>query len=405
MADKPRQGNTLAGTRLWPLLALNFFMADMQSGIGPFVGVFLLQHGWASGLIGTAMTVGNVAGMLITTPVGAFIDASRHKRLWVIIPGAAVVAASFIILVRQDFWAVAVSQIATSVAGAAIVPAVTGITLGIVRQRGFNRQNGLNQAFNHAGNMVGAALSGYLGWQFGYLAVFLLAALFGVIAIICVLMIPHGSINDRAARGSKEDDPESQPSAFRVLLRHKPLLVLSLALAAFQLGSAAIVPLYGMAAVSGGKANGPSFVASTIVIAQGVMVVTSLIGMRAAEGRNYWPIILVSFLAMPVRGVLAYFLTGWWGVIPVQVLDGIGAGLQSVAVPGLVARSLNGTGRINLAQGAVITIQGAGAALSPALGGWFAQWLGFAPAFLLLAGLGLTAVVVWIVLGPAVKQY
>jgi predicted MFS family arabinose efflux permease len=136
---------------------LEFFMADMQSGIGPFIGVFLLQHGWASGLIGTAMTVGNVADMLITTPVGAFSDASRHKRLWVIIPGAAVVAASFIILVRQDFWAVAVSQIATSVAGAAIVPAVTGITLGIVRQRGFNRQNGLNQAFNHAGNMVGAA--------------------------------------------------------------------------------------------------------------------------------------------------------------------------------------------------------------------------------------------------------
>jgi hypothetical protein len=43
---------------------------------------------------------------------------------------------------------VASSQIATSVAGAAIVPAVAGITLGIVRQRSFNRQNGRNQAFN-----------------------------------------------------------------------------------------------------------------------------------------------------------------------------------------------------------------------------------------------------------------
>lgn len=136
------------------------------------------------------MTVGNVAGMLITTPVGAFIDASRRKRNWVIIPGAAVVAASSIILLWQNFWAVAVSQIATSIAGAAIVPAVTGITLGIVRQRGFNRQNGLNQAFNHTGNMVGAALSGYLGWQFGYVAVFLLAAVFGAIAVACVLMIP-----------------------------------------------------------------------------------------------------------------------------------------------------------------------------------------------------------------------
>src|ERR1700742_2435258 len=120
--------------RLWPLLAVNFFMADMQSGIGPFVGVFLAQRGWDSGLIGTAMTIGNIAGMLITTPVGGFIDTSNHKRAWVIVPGAAVVAASSTILIWQSFWAVAASQVATSIAGAAIVPAVTGVTLGMVGQ-------------------------------------------------------------------------------------------------------------------------------------------------------------------------------------------------------------------------------------------------------------------------------
>src|SRR5579871_1720059 len=221
--------------RLWPLLAVNFFMADMQSGIGPFVGVFLAQRGWESGLIGTAMTIGNIAGMLITTPVGGFIDASRHKRAWVIVPGMALVAASSIILLWQNFWAVSASQIATSIAGAAIVPAVTSITLGMVGQRGFNRQNGRNQAFNHAGNMVGAALSGLLGWQFGYFAVFVLAAVFGVIAIASVLMIPPGQIDDRAARGSKEDDPDSQPHGLSVLVKHKPLLVLALALALFHL--------------------------------------------------------------------------------------------------------------------------------------------------------------------------
>src|SRR5437016_11786147 len=194
--------------RLWPLLALNFFMADMQSGIGPFVGVFLLERGWTSGLIGTALTIGNVAGMSITTPIGGFIDATSHKRAWVAIPGIAVVVASAVILIWQNFWAVATSQIATSVAGAAIIPAVTGITLGLVGQRGFNRQIGRNQAFNHAGNMVGAAASGVFGWQFGYFAVFLLAALFGAITVACVLMIPSDSIDDRRARGSKEDDPE-----------------------------------------------------------------------------------------------------------------------------------------------------------------------------------------------------
>jgi MFS family permease len=389
---------------LWPLLALNFFMADMQSGIGPFVGVFLLQRGWASGLIGTALTIGNVAGMAITTPFGGFIDATSHKRAWIIIPGSAVVAASAIILLSQDFWAVAVSQIATSIAGAAIVPAATGLTLGLVKQRGFNRQIGRNQAFNHAGNLVGAAASGYLGWRYGYVAVFLLAALFGVISVICVLLIPEQDIDHRAARGSREDDPDSQPSGFSVLLKHPPMLVLALALAAFHLGNAAIMPLYALAAVTE-QANGPSFVATTIVIAQGVMVIMSLVGTRAAETRNYWPVLLASFLALPLRGLLAYALTGWWGVLPVQILDGVGAGLQSVAVPGMVARSMHGTGRVNLGQGAVITVQGVGASLSPLLGGWLAQWIGYQSTFLLLGSFGLLAAAVWAGFRPAVRHY
>ena len=68
-----------------------------------------------------------------------------------------------------------------------------------------------------------------------------------------------------------------------------------------------------------------------------------------------------------------------WGVYPVQILDGVGAGLQSVAVPGLVARILDGTGRVNVGQGAVMTVQGLGASLSPALGGWIAQAIGYSP--------------------------
>jgi predicted MFS family arabinose efflux permease len=405
MASERSKQSQSRNPRLWPLLAINFFMADMQSGIGPFVGVFLAQRGWDSSLIGTAMTIGNIAGMLITTPVGGFIDTSNHKRAWVIVPGAAVVAASSIILLWQNFWAVAASQVATAIAGAAIVPAVTGITLGIVGQKGFNRQNGRNQAFNHAGNMVGAAASGFLGWYLGYFSVFLLAAAFGAVTIACVLMIPPDTIDHRTARGWKEDDPDSQPHALTVLLKHKVLLVLALALAVFHLGNAAIVPLYGISAVTGNQANGPGFVASIVVIAQGTMVIASLVGMRIAEKRNYWLLILVSFLMLPLRGLFACFLTGWWGVVPVEILDGIGVGLQSIAVPGMVARSLYSTGRVNLAQGAVITIQGAGAALSPALGGFIASWIGFSPAFLVLGGLGLAAAAIWVFLGAAVKQY
>src|SRR5580692_6440539 len=173
------------------LQSLNFFMADMQAGIGPFLGVFLLAHGWRSGLIGSVMTIGGVAGMLMTAPAGALVDATTRKRAYVIVSGIGAVLASMIILFSQSFWLVAASQVATAIAGAAIGPAVNGITLGIVRQAGFVRQNGRNQAFNHAGNMVGAGLSGFLGWKFGMSAVFWLAALFGAASIVSVLMIPR----------------------------------------------------------------------------------------------------------------------------------------------------------------------------------------------------------------------
>ena len=85
LAASPRRSEPSSSHRLWPLLALNFFMADMQSGIGPFVGIFLLSRGWHSGLIGTAMTCGNVAGMLITIPIGGLIDTTNFKRAWVIV--------------------------------------------------------------------------------------------------------------------------------------------------------------------------------------------------------------------------------------------------------------------------------------------------------------------------------
>jgi hypothetical protein len=120
--------------------------------------------------------------------------------------------------------------------------------------------------------------------------------------------------------------------------------------------------------------------------------------------RNQQPVLLASFLALSVRGLLAFFFAGWWGVFPIQVLDGVGASLQSVAVPGMVARALNGTGQVNLGQGAV-TVQGIGASLSPAHGGWVAQWIGYEPAFLLLGAFGVISVSLWTAFACIVKQY
>jgi MFS family permease len=380
-------------------------MADMQAGIGPFLGVFLLSHGWQTGLIGTVMSVGGVAGMLVTAPAGALIDATSHKRLFVVVPGICTVLASAMIVFSQKFLLVSLSQVATAIAGAAIGPAVIGMTLGIVHQSGFNKQMGINQAFNHAGNMVGAGLSGLLGWLFGMSAVLWLAAVFGILSIVSVAMIPANAIDNRVARGIKGPEREHDAiSGYRVLAECKPLLVLAAALAMFHLGNAAMLPLYGMAVVSDDHANAPSFVAITIVVAQGVMIVTALLAIQLGEKRGLWVVLMISFAALPIRGLIAAFFISRSGVYPVQFLDGIGAGLQSVAVPALVARILNGTGRVNVGQGAVMTAQAVGASLSPAVGGWMAQYLGYSATFIILGFFALGSVALWIGFRGVVTQ-
>jgi len=384
-------------------------MADMQTGSAPFLGLSLQQRGWATGPIGTVMTVGGIAGMAMTAPAGAFIDHTTRKRWVVVITGTCTVLASFLILLSQSPIVVTASQIATALAGAAIGPAVAGMTLGVVRQRGFNEQNGRNQAWNHAGNMVGAGLSGWLGWEYGIPAIFWLAAVFGVLAIISVLSIPERAIDHRAARGleargeDNADNSEGHAEGFRELARNKPLLILAACLACFHLGNGVMLPLYGMAVVGAGKGDAAMFTATTVVVAQAVMIVASLVAMRMAARSGYWLVLLISFLALPLRGFLAGSFIEHWGVWPVQALDGIGAGLQSVAVPGLVACLLDGTGRVNVGQGAVMTVQGVGASLSPAIGGWLAQMLGYRAAFFILGSFAILSVILWIAFSATLR--
>lgn len=383
------------GRALRALEALNFFMADIAAGVGPFLGVYLLARGWGSGWIGTVMTIGGVAGVLATAPGGALIDATRHKRLYIGLGGACTIAASAAVLIAPNVFLVSASQIATALAGAVMVPAVMAVTLGVVGQSGFNRQMGRNQALNHAGNVVGAALSGYVGWKFGLNAVFYLAAVFAVLSIASVALIPESAIDHRVARGLAEEQ-EDGVSGIATLLKNRPLLVLAAALAFFHFGNAAMLPLYGLAVVAAKKGEPAAFTAETIVIAQTVMIAASLILMRVRSQRGLWLALLFSFASLPVRGLVAAFFIDAWGVFPVQALDGVGAGLQSVAVPALVAKVLQGTGRVNVGIGAVMTMQAVGAALSPALGGWIAQAAGYPTAFLALGAISAASLALWV---------
>jgi hypothetical protein len=147
-----------------------------------------------------------------------------------------------------------------------------------------------------------------------------------------------------------DGDGGGKAEAWKFLFETKPLLVLAAALALCHLGNGAMLPLYGMAVVAAQKGDPTVFVAETVVVAQVVMIVAAIVAMRLAESRGCWLVILIPFIALPIRGLVAASVIHGWGVFPVQALDGVGAGLRSVAVPGLVARILNGTGRVNVGQ-------------------------------------------------------
>jgi MFS family permease len=384
---------------LWALNTLNFFMADVADGLGPFLGVYLQGRQWSPGEIGLVMTVGGFAGMLATAPLGALVDRIIAKRALVASGALIVVAASLTIYFIPGFAFVMASQVATGIAAAAIAPAIPAITLGIVGQAGFARQNSRNQASNHMGNVAAAALAGGLGYWFGFEAVFAVLAGMTVGSLAAVMCIDPRHIDYRAARGlsGKQD---ASASAWSVLVTCTPLLVLAATLALFHLGNAAMLPLLGQALVDRGVGSPSGYTGATILIAQATMVPMALLAGWLAQKRGYWMVFLLALVALPLRGAIAGLLDDPIVIFPVQMLDGVGAGLLGVAVPGLVARILNGTGHINAGLGAVMTVQGVGASLSPALGGFVAGRIGYSASFLVLGAIALVALTLWLAARP-----
>ncbi|WP_245297126.1 MULTISPECIES: MFS transporter [Rhodomicrobium] len=393
------------GQSLVALNALNFFMADVRDGLGPFLGVFLQQNGWSPAHIGLVTTLGGLAGVAATTPLGMLVDTTSAKRAIVILSACAVILACSLNYILPYFGITAAAQMASGIAGAAIGPAIAAITLGLVRQKGFPRQLGRNEAYNHAGNAFAAILCGILGYMFGLVAVFVLMGLMALGSIVATLWIDPNDIDNDAARGLKEQTGEAEeaPSSFLVLLQSKPLIVLALTLLLFHLANAAMLPILGQAMVARGSAGDPSaYTAATVIIAQMTMIPMALLASRLAQTRGYWIVFVLALVALPIRGLIAGTIVDQWVLVPVQVLDGVGAGLLGVAVPGLVARILNGTGRINSGLAAVMTMQGVGAASSPALAGLIAEDIGYWAAFLAMGAIAAAALALWLLATPII---
>jgi hypothetical protein len=61
-----------SGTTLRGLDWLNFFLADVQTGVGPFLAIYLASFGWNEQQVGLALTVGGIAGIVTQTPAGSW---------------------------------------------------------------------------------------------------------------------------------------------------------------------------------------------------------------------------------------------------------------------------------------------------------------------------------------------
>lgn len=379
------------------LSMLNFSLADVRDGLGPFLGIYLVGLGWAPDEIGFVMTVAGLASLLATTPAGMLADATRFKRLLVIVCALLVAVVNLVLLLWPQTWLIAISQIATGIAAAAIGPAILSLTLGLVGQSGLAHQLGQNQAYNHAGNATAAVLAALAGYVYGVEAVFYLMALMAIVTVLLVLMIRPEEIDYDEARGLDKTSHQSE-SIVNVFRRHPMLLVVGATLLLFHLGNAAMLPLLGQRVAANEVMNPAVYTAGTVVIAQMTMIPMALLAAWYSHKNGYWLLFLIALVVLPIRGVIAATVPGLWTVIPVQMLDGIGAGLLGVATPGIVAQILRGTGRVNMGLGAVMTIQGIGAALSASYAGVIASWLSYEAAFLALAGMAALAVVVWLLL-------
>ncbi|MCX8252756.1 MAG: MFS transporter [Beijerinckiaceae bacterium] len=413
--DDERKGIERSPSRrsLRGLDALNFCLADVRDGLGPYLAIYLIAErgptqGWNEATVGLVMTIAGIAGLVAQTPVGALVDRTRHKRAIVIAGALAVTFSCLVLPFVSGFALVTITQSIAHIAGAIAPPPLAAITLGVVGPKAFSKRVGRNEGFNHAGNAIAAAIAGVTALKFGPIVVFWLLAALAVASIGAMLMVPADAIDDDLARGldGAGKDEAEQPSVLETLFQNKLLALFALLAAIFHLANAAMLTSVGQLLTKlSGKDHATSLIAVCIVAAQFVMVpVAVFVGAKAdAIGRK--PIFLAAFGVLAVRGVLYTFSNDPFWLVGVQLLDGIGAGIYGALFPIVVADLMRGTGRFNVAQGAVATAQGLGAALSATLAGTIIVAASFSAAFIALAIIAAAGFVIYLVAMPETRGF
>jgi predicted MFS family arabinose efflux permease len=370
---------------------LNFFLADVQTGVGPFLAIFLAGHRWDEERVGLALTVGGIAGVLTQTPAGALVDALKSKRALVASGVVALAGGAVLIALFPAFWPVMAAQVLIGGTSSLFIPAICAISLGTVGHSAFDVRQGRNQTFNSAGNVTAAVLMGLIGYFISSRSVFLFVVVLAVPAIATLLLINPAEIDYQEARGSRGDSPGANAASLWQLFKDRPLVIFLVCAVLFHFANAAMLPLLGEQLAKGRGRASMLFMSACVVTTQLVItLIASWTGRRAGSwGRK--PLLLIGFSVLPVRGVLYTLTASPAMLVSIQVLDGIGAGIFGVVSVLVIADLTRGTGRFNLTLGAISTAVGIGASLSQFIAGSLVHHWGFHAGFLFLSGVATAA--------------
>jgi MFS family permease len=372
-----------------------FFLADVQTGFGPFLAVYLTTEKWTNGDIGFVLTAGSIVALLGQLPGGALVDALKRERLLAGLSMVAIGISALWIAVSPQFTSVLFSQVLHSAASVIVGPALAAISLELVGHRLIGERLGRNARFSSSGSLIAAAIMGAFGHYFSSRAVFFVTAAMAIPAILALRLVSEKEFHREEL---EPDVPRPRPEynfgeALAELAGHRTLLILAATVCLFHLSNAAILPLVANVITLRTADNATELVALFIIVPQLVVALVSPWVGRYADHRGRRPLLLVGFGALPVRAALLASSSDPTVLVAIQVLDGLSAAALGVLVSGCVADITRHTGNFNLALGFVGVAMGIGGTISTAAAGLIADRFGTVTSLLTLACVGLLAFV------------
>jgi MFS family permease len=372
---------------------LNFFVANFQTGFGPFISVYLTGVGWTQGAIGAALSAGTVAGMVSQVPGGMLVDIIRSKRAAAAVAILAIMASALLIALWPALLPIALAEILHAFASSVLGPAIAALSLALAGHAAFGERLGRNARYLAIGNAFAAGLMGTFGYYVGERAVFLLTAALAIPALAAIEMIRNADLSSAEIphpRPAARSKPESSGWSWR-FLRDRRLLAYAACASLFQLANAAMLPIAAGMVTKRAGAEASLVIAACIVAPQAVTAAISPWAGRAAEGWGRRPLLLVGFAALPIRGMLFAGIADPYLMVVIQLLDGLSAAALGVLTPLIVADITRDTGGYTTALGLVGLAIGGGATLSTTAAGLVADHLGSKAVFLGLGAIGLCA--------------